>query len=424
MYVNTSRKIGTSGAEYTRSFRTGHGLARSGNTGLVSNPPIRRKGEGSLAFERRKNDYYRNISLSLKAQPKFSGVQRLGDFGHEYINMKCVQSFGTDTAVRKRDGKVTQGKSRIALPFMRKYYRVFDDQPSLGEFGMETSINVEELTSLVSRNDFSVVNAVNSSLPIQSMGWGETIFELASGNFPSLISKLGRRIARGRLLDPKGSRKDLGSDYLNARFGIEPILNDTLDLIKRVTRVDDALYGTYKRYRSTPLISESYETRVRSNNGGAHSYPAVGRMTADSRLSLKFAKVYRNGTASSFRENAEELLWTFGVNPKLTWDIIPFSFLVDWFASIGKSINIASQLNPGYGPFTMIYGWETVKYHMISSSGTQFGSSNFYNWHTTPTVSSCIITHRRPISPYGVKFAWPKLTPYQWSILVSLGFAK
>lgn len=442
MYINTSRRNGNI-VETTRSWRTGILADNHKGPGNLTQAetPIRRKGESAFAFQKRKNSYYAQIAQNVRESKRYfsleGGVGLATDSGHSFHTVKYHQNSVMGLWWSDREEK-NPGRAYLPVPVLDMDSQSGNGRSDLGpttptykgisEFGIVGTRRLSYEANHLAKINQARDNLLYSSLPMPPVyGFGETIVELASGNYPKLLADLRKRIKEGRARDPKGYGRDLGSEYLNARFGIEPIVKDVIALIQDLKSTHSLLYDTVKRNRTSALIYD----------GGTGRSPLTGSLrnagfctpketiTTDIRLRAKFSKIRPSRGADDFFSQAEDFLFRMGVNPKLTWDLIPYSWLVDWAGNIGKSIMSASILNPGTGEYKIMYAWATRKTSILTYYGPHF---NEYSKGHGASFSGTLVSgsealHRTAVSPFGPSFAFDKLTAYQWSILVSLGFA-
>lgn len=441
-YISTSR-YGRYSAEFVRSWRTGsHGYTDSHNTGeVVSDPPRRRPGESLGKYVARRNDYLAQTVDNVVNQTRFNGVSLYSDAGHRFISTKLWCNPGSAQYWHTRGGPRTNAEAVPPVPYFktqiphtesflgapRDGFRLGDSLP----FAREPSYSANHRAKVAA----SVQGKFSSLVPgAQSMGWGETVVELAQGNFPGAFTSLMRRVQRKRLYDtkshggktgPLGVGRDLGDTYLQYQFGIAPIIADFKALLEHLITLHELLYDTVKRERETPLLrSSSLESAPLS--GVLNSGPIKGEYDSysDTRLVAKFAKLRSHGRGDDFYAQAQDILFNLGVNRRLAWDLLPFSFLVDWYGHLGQSINAATKLDPLTGDFKVVYAYATTKTNHIvevQPGSYTYRAGHGAAWSYASAGSTCL--EREPISPFGPKFAFSALTSYQWSILVALGFA-
>lgn len=446
MYVNTWRSsdlprssawqpYAAKSFQRTNSWRTGRRLdGETKSRDFVPNPPIREKGESLGRFIGRRNQYYATIAENLRSQPRYTGHAFTADGGHSFRTAKAVFDYGVYTRIDKSNGSITKGR---VIPYL---YMMESDFQFVRNGGVDNplTLGLAEITQADTaiRADFSartnqdIVGAYTSSIPDAAQyGWGETIVELLRGNFPRAIPDLWKRIQEGRKLDPRATGRSLGSDYLNARFGIEPIIKDVIKLVENLSAVHDNLYDNYKRSRMTEqrswvqparYSSVWYPNGSRASLNQAHS----GLFVSDLSLKAKFTKAVPSSRAQSFYDQAAGFLYQMGFNEKLSWDLIPWSWLIDWSGNIGACIENAAAFNQMNGRFSMQYAWVTRRTTYSAVSPTYVTEDRYFKTRVTGGRIDAVFQERTHMSPFGPSFVMPTLSSYQWSILVALGLAR
>lgn len=129
-----------------------------------------------------------------------------------------------------------------------------------------------------------------------------------------------------RLLAAKYGRnvnKSMWEDaWMSYRYGIMPIVYSICDIIETAKRTKKA-YRTVRKFRPLQLALSSQQ------GTGAHFFETI---TSTIRV---------NGTGKVRASDSEllRLIDNISINPfKTAWELIPFSFVVDWFINVGNFI--------------------------------------------------------------------------------------
>jgi len=419
MYVTTDRLISDNGFQKTRSWRTGRLFPGEATRQVVPNPPRK---SGRLGEDiRKRNEYYKDVVANLQSTPNYSGHSLVSDGGHEFETIKGFHK-PVLTHVSGSARKVRSAPPLLVPSSIRSFIsdgRTFN--PYAGNFPWTRDSAAANNTMAVDQT--RLASSISDMIPDHGeMGWGETLFELARGNIPKACADLIKRAKMGKLLDPKGYGRDLGSDYLNAQFGLVPIASDFKALIEHLGTVSDLLYSNIKRTRKTFGAHDVHVGRSRldarvldpgvpwSDYGYSGDWAEITHtLTTDTVIKAKFAKARPSHLANTYLDQALLNIRKLGFNEKLSWDLLPFSWLIDWYGNIGSSIENAAAFNPTSGRYLSQYMWATTRTTITASGGGAW--------------SQLIHTKRRPISPFGLSTAVPTLNSYQWSILAALGFA-
>jgi hypothetical protein len=271
---------------------------------------------------------------------------------------------------------------------------------------------------------------------------GETIASLLRGDIPHILRKIEDLAKR---FDWSAAAKTGGGEYLNVVFGWTPLIRDFENAIKVLTSVDYLLYGTsYRRHRTikwdTKITRETPgSTSTRSNYspqgpasvGLGQSMPEIQRiMSYDVKLSARLVPIARPGLgANSFIDQATEKLQQLGLwYPALGWDLLPYSWLLDWVTNLGSSINNALTYGSEPGMVKTDYAWATSCARVITHlnfgrEGWLYQSGTEASYRGHPKTVSTVKT-RFQANPFGFGLDLSSLTGGQIAILVALGLAK
>lgn len=160
----------------------------------------------------------------------------------------------------------------------------------------------------------------------------KVIRSLKKGRFDLALRHFGSSPARHKKLyparkmrsDPKSlNSKDISAQWLELQYGWKPLLND--------------VYESARAYESFTKKTPSYTQRVRKTKSRSQNYVAgkapflgngyaVGRQDSVLRVQI----IVRYATPPS-------VVHSLGLTDPLTvaWELIPFSFVADWFIPIG-----------------------------------------------------------------------------------------
>jgi len=197
------------------------------------------------------------------------------------------------------------------------------------ELGIEANlaqdfVQFSQITELLSGTAEKLVRAVN---------------HLRRGNIPGAIGALGagRSARRGGIRTGRPSaHKNLAENWLELQYGWKPLLMDIEGLLKNLSNLHfgDANVRSVTakgRYEVQKFVSfKTYTSPTIGNNKGQH----MVRATTDVKFSCRF-KV--ESPLTSF------LAQTGFTNPiNLVWEVLPFSFVADWFIPIGPYLSAMS----------------------------------------------------------------------------------
>lgn len=289
-------------------------------------------------------------------------------------------------------------------------------------------------------------------LPTQQVAQvGETVVSLLRGEFPTLIRNLSKALKELRRIQdiPRSSAKYAGREYLNVTFGWKPLISDFENAIRVLTTVDRLIYGTaYRRKRtiSWPTVyteeadmSRLFTSTAYGGSASSVSSQAIRRDMApylltsrsyDARLSARLVPIARPGIgANKFIDEAVEQMEKIGLwYPALGWDLLPYSWLIDWFTSLGSAINNASRYGSKPGQTNVDYAWITTCTKTLTIGGFR-RVGVFPNGSLTHSASGymknmTVSKTRFSSSPFGVGLDLSGLNPGQIAIMVALGLSK
>jgi hypothetical protein len=175
------------------------------------------------------------------------------------------------------------------------------------------------------------------------------------------------------------------------------------------------------------------EDVVGPSTGVSYAYDA--NVTQDDSENYHWASKYTGlakagRRAESFSDQASDVFKRLGLvdDPQLLWDLTPYSWLVDWFTTMGDSIANANTYAPHSGKYSVDYAYLTTK--RVQSIESRIARSRF-------TAGFSYISIRTPFSygysttkwrdratPFGFGTQLGSLSASQFGILVALGLAQ
>jgi len=197
-------------------------------------------------------------------------------------------------------------------------------------------------------------NVIDSGLKHQTLGHIDNYFRGSNR-----LKLLSNRDLKSGLDAIPASLKDIVNAHLFYKFGVRPAIRDlisALDVHSRVLKRMEYLVaheGDYVPIRVRRVIPVSFD-------GGYTVTPYVGvalRQSAQHTIVNLFAMGrVRSGIneMSGFRAYAEY----FGLNKVVgtAWELIPFTFVFDWFTNAQERINELTRIRLGEGTFYNLVG--------------------------------------------------------------------
>lgn len=281
-------------------------------------------------------------------------------------------------------------------------------------------------------------------------------------DFPSMF--------KSYLLDLRGFSKDLwnglslrslrdkrllqgaGSDYLNYTFGWRPFIKDLLDFIELQKKIEKHIYwvrknnGKWIRRHGNVEMPSSVTTTSNIGNSIAPTLAGYfytnGRPSEATRVVTTTDHVWFEAKMKYYIQSLEvdtaksvwssklrRKLWGFELTPALAWELMPWSWLQDWFLNVGDVL--ANFSNSLYDNLVAKYAY-VMRNRRVTATVLQtqryIVTQKYYPFAPAPPVTltlSKIATaeckERDEGTPYGFGCDESSFTPRQLLILTALG---
>lgn len=272
-----------------------------------------------------------------------------------------------------------------------------------------------------------------------------SLVELKREGLPALSSNAISQIVKYGTHKGKktSSGNAVGGDYLNWQFGIMPIISDVQALAKSVMDTEILLKQLYRdngkmvRRGSKPRERVISET---SREVSSYGYPALnssayypkgaGKLFESTKVSrtqwFSGAFMYHLpestdaiGRVASVANDAR-YLYGLSFSPIDFWNLVPWSWLLDWCFNVGSMLStLSDQL---YNRQVLKYGY--VMTHTKSVITSQVTVNITGSIYTPSTVRTYDVKQRIAATPFGFGLDWDGFSLYQLSILGALGLAR
>lgn len=274
------------------------------------------------------------------------------------------------------------------------------------------------------------------------------IGELIKDGIPSMV---GHSLLKGTKV------RDLGSEYLNAQFGIIPTASDARKIFNAVIESRDILAaynkasGEFTRrkrafpesrlFDNKPSRSQGINWSARLGSPTAGVSSLAGYLDRNDVQSMWFSdrleNVYFSGAFTYAVPDGDGVLGRFdyyadqagkllgrGVTLSTLYDLTPFSWLVDWLVDFGSVFSNAFLFNANN--LVMKYGY--VMHNMSHNISNVITGLKDQQGNALPALVNYDRTYmyatRDRATPYGFAIDTDALTGYQWSILAALGLSR
>lgn len=264
---------------------------------------------------------------------------------------------------------------------------------------------------------------------------GETVKE----GLPSLIGlptwKEKTRIGKG-----------FGSEFLNIEFGWKPFISELRKLASGILSAQKLLAQYEKnagrpirRSYEFPLIESSSEMQFHSGTfptglwggvlNGAVAAPIVRSEKTTTKRWFSGSFTYHLPADYDSRKQVDRLALTaekilgLELTPSVLWDLMPWSWLIDWFTNAGDVLsNVSDAASDG---LVMHYGYimeHSVRRHTYSMPEFRFPSDP--SLRVPDIVFTTSVKRRLRAHPYGFGFVDSDLSSRQLAILAALGITR
>lgn len=279
---------------------------------------------------------------------------------------------------------------------------------------------------------------ISRTLPTKpEMDLSTSLAELKDG-LPSII---GAQLKRG--LNPANA----GSEFLNYQFGIAPLLSDGANILA-LTKHYEAILTQFRRdngrmvRRRVTLVDERDEAVDYLRNqyfyagGGDTPTISVGYADQARRSAVTSQKVWFSGAyklaypleLDDALRGITEFNRVYGVipTPDLAWNLLPYSWLADWFSNVGDVIRNASTLGSS---LQLAYGYVMCEDSWSEEVSGDLGPGYYWTRGDQSRVPvSSKVTHARKrrlkATPFGFSVRFEELSALQKAILTALGLSR
>lgn len=247
--------------------------------------------------------------------------------------------------------------------------------------------------------------------------------------------------------NPRGSAKKAADHWLNTQFGWLPFISDLRSFYKTYRNADKIIQqlirdnGQWIKRGGTVTEGEDQEilAQVTSTNNeaalghnpalGDYFYPNTSnkgtyllrRITAQKVwFEARFRYYIPNIESVQWRKRAVQQLFGLELTPSLVWELIPWSWLIDWCTNVGDVLSNVS--NSG-----LVNNLAAKYAYLMGTTERTVRQDTRLNLYTPVRISFewCLTRKQRiEANPFGFSVTWDGLTPRQWSILGALGITR
>lgn len=257
----------------------------------------------------------------------------------------------------------------------------------------------------------------------------------------------------GHLIGRLGVFRKAGDEFLNIAFGWKPFLNDVRDMFDVMGTIRASLdkllaeQGRVLRRRAivkhetsvTQPVQATYAYPFAQVNGGVGGWPMTGSShhtvtrTVEEKIWFVGHWIYYLFHFNDWlwEASATQALFGLAVTPQLLWELLPWSWLIDWFSNVDQ---VLANLSPNAAGSPLLldsYLMRHVKDEAVAQCHVKLVANDHpgYNWpavdHTFRSTFA-VETKQRTVggNPFGLDVQLVDLNDHQLSILAALGWSK
>ena len=284
-------------------------------------------------------------------------------------------------------------------------------------------------------------------------------FQLLVKNHFSLTS--GIKTVRDLLRRAKSLPKGAGEAYLYGAFGLAPMIQDLLFLLKMQQKLDKKI-AWLRRHNGKSVrrkieldagefsedISRNVSPIVTVGPTQSTDLYASGQGSAEPFPSLKtykrriwFAAKYRYWIPELAKDpriappsgDLVRFLLGLSPDPSIIYKVMPWSWLLDWFVPVGSALsNVYNMAKYGVvAEYAYVMCSESFTYQAPGKIVMHSGKlSPMFTWIDPDWTFSGVsrteydFRQREVANPFGFGVTYASLSAYQWSILAALGLSR
>jgi len=269
----------------------------------------------------------------------------------------------------------------------------------------------------------------------------------------NVFNRLRNLLQQKQAAKRTGSFPNLGDEYLNAVFGWIPLLADIRKMYELQKSLDKRLAqivrengkGVHKRrvIRDSTTTASSVTSGNTPFNGGWSAAPTnwtAGRGSVTT-VTTNVEKVWFVGKfryyipdigTSEWRRRTVLSLYGAYVTPEVVWNLLPWSWLADWFGNVGDvmsnlSSNAVDGLTAEYAYVMRTVETRTQKFATASWSGLGSPTGSTYIPAGSASATSeeySVSKVRTGGSPFGFGIQYDGLSAYQLGVAAAFGISR
>lgn len=245
--------------------------------------------------------------------------------------------------------------------------------------------------------------------------------------------------------------KDLGGAYLNGEFGWKPFLRDLIKFYETQSKLEKRIAFARKNngkwIRRAGTVRSDASTTTTSVPGSSIVTPTLptsfygssGTPVPGTKIVVTTDRIWFEGRMKFYIDNLSidscSKMWTspllrklygFELSPSLAWELMPWSWFMDWFLNVGDIFSNAS--NQAYDNLVTKYAY--VMRHRTSKiirswEGPIYTTVGVVNAGPCTSTITAECKERASASQWGIgQLEDDELSLRQWAILAALGISR
>jgi hypothetical protein len=229
--------------------------------------------------------------------------------------------------------------------------------------------------------------------------------------------------------------RNVGGEYLNYQFGVAPLVSDVQKLFEQLMdpqlrkHVKHALHEEHRvrktidkgRTSSSRALSATEMTVMPSSftSGMKGTRETISEYRIWSSVSFAY---YQANLLDELLADLDRMTGGLGVVPNAVdlWNLIPWSWFVDWFTNINHVLTNLSYLGRDGLYLQRGYLMGHYRERIIDTQSRVFMGTPI----STTGVRTFERKYRVRASPFGFGYTWKEFNPFQLSILSALGVSR
>lgn len=232
---------------------------------------------------------------------------------------------------------------------------------SLEEFRIQREIAISKAWSNVDVSEVQVLASLGE-LP-ETVIWAASLFRRMNSILNSFATKRVLKDLARTLGTGKSVLNEMSDIWLELRYAVRPLCYDMQQLHAALK---------HKITKAKRLTARGFNREVETTNTTRFTIGAYSPtyFTTIVSRTLTSSANYRAGVLYSLDSNVDSMMSVWGLDQPLEsiWELVPFSFIIDWFFSVGDTL---AGLTPNFGT-TSLASWVTEihKVKVVDTAGS------------------------------------------------------